>query len=136
MRSITVDLGERSYPIYIGSGLLQSIGERCTEAGFAQRSPLLVVSDTEVAPRYLEQVETSLRSSGYTVVSHVIQAGEASKSLAVYEEVITTAIQGGLDRSSAVLALGGSRWRSGRLRCCILYAGNRVHADSNDHTRP
>lgn len=33
MRSITVDLGERSYPIYIGSGLLQSIGERCTEAG-------------------------------------------------------------------------------------------------------
>lgn len=36
MRSITVDLGERSYPIYIGSGLLQSIGERCTEAGFAQ----------------------------------------------------------------------------------------------------
>lgn len=107
MRSITVDLGERSYPIYIGSGLLQSIGERCTEAGFAQRSPLLVVSDTEVAPRYLEQVETSLRSSGYTVVSHVIQAGEASKSLAVYEEVITTAIQGGLDRSSAVLALGG-----------------------------
>ncbi|MEK3878571.1 3-dehydroquinate synthase [Paenibacillus sp. FSL M7-0420] len=107
MRSITVDLGERSYPIYIGSGLLQSIGERCTEAGFAQRSPLLVVSDTEVAPRYLEQVETSLRSSGYTVVSHVIQAGEASKSLAVYEEVISTAIQGGLDRSSAVLALGG-----------------------------
>lgn len=59
MRSITVDLGERSYPIYIGSGLLQSIGERCTEAGFALRSPLLVVSDTEVAPRYLEQVETS-----------------------------------------------------------------------------
>lgn len=137
MRSITVDLGERSYPIYIGSGLLQSIGERCTEAGFAQRSPLLVVSDTEVAPRYLEQVETSLRSSGYTVVSHVIQAGEASKSLAVYEEVITTAIQGGLDRRlSRAGAWRGSRWRSGRLRCCILYAGNRVHADSNDHTRP
>ncbi|NOU78642.1 3-dehydroquinate synthase [Paenibacillus sp. LMG 31459] len=107
MRSITVALGERSYPIYIGSGLLQNIGERCIEAGFPQRSPLLVVTDSEVAPRYLNQVEASLRGSGYTVVSHVIQAGEASKSLAVYEEVITTAIQGGLDRSSAVLALGG-----------------------------
>ncbi|KHL94365.1 3-dehydroquinate synthase [Paenibacillus sp. IHB B 3415] len=107
MRSITVALGERSYPIYIGSGLLQNIGELCIEAGFPQRSPLLVVTDSEVAPRYLNQVEASLRGSGYTVVSHVIQAGEASKSLAVYEEVITTAIQGGLDRSSAVLALGG-----------------------------
>lgn len=107
MRSITVDLGERSYPIYIGSGLLQSIGERCTEAGFPQRSPLLLVSDSEVAPRYLDTVEASLRASGYKVVSHIIPAGEASKSLAVYEEVVTTAIQGGLDRSSAVLALGG-----------------------------
>ncbi|MDF9840317.1 MULTISPECIES: 3-dehydroquinate synthase [unclassified Paenibacillus] len=107
MRSITVDLGERSYPILIGSGLLQGIGERCREAGLPQRSPLLVVSDSEVAPRYLSVVEASLRGQGYTVVSHVIPSGEASKSLAVYEEVITTAIQAGLDRSSAVLALGG-----------------------------
>lgn len=107
MRSITVALGERSYPIYIGSGLLQNTGERCIEAGFPQRSPLLLVSDSEVAPLYLDKVAASLRGSGYTVVSHIIQAGEASKSLAVYEEVITTAIQGGLDRSSAVLALGG-----------------------------
>lgn len=107
MRSITVDLGERSYPIHIGSGLLEHTGEYCKQAGFAQHSPLLVVSDSEVAPRYLAKVETSLHSSGYTVVSHVIPAGEASKSLAVYEEVVTTAIQAGLDRSSAVLALGG-----------------------------
>lgn len=107
MRSITVDLGERSYPIHIGSGLLEHTGEHCMEAGFAKHSPLLVVSDSEVAPRYLAKVEASLRSSGYTVVSHILPAGEASKSLAVYEEVVTTAIQAGLDRSSAVLALGG-----------------------------
>lgn len=107
MRSITVDLGERSYPIHIGSGLLRKIGERCREAGIPLRSPLLVVSDSEVAPRYLAEVEASLHEQGFSVVSHVIPAGEASKSLAVYEEVITTAIQAGLDRSSAVLALGG-----------------------------
>ncbi|WP_019909978.1 3-dehydroquinate synthase [Paenibacillus sp. HW567] len=107
MRSITVSLGERSYPIHIGSGLLREIGGRCVEAGFPLRSPILVVSDSEVGPRYLPMVEASLRERGYTVVSHVIPAGEASKSLAVYEEVITTAIQAGLDRSSAVLALGG-----------------------------
>lgn len=107
MRTITVDLGERSYPIHIGSGLLRNVGERCEEAGFPQLSPLLVVSDTEVAPRFLPEVEASLQERGYTVVSHIIEAGEASKSLAVYQEVITTAIQAGLDRSSAVLALGG-----------------------------
>ncbi|WP_342561811.1 3-dehydroquinate synthase [Paenibacillus sp. FSL R7-0345] len=107
MRSITVDLGERSYPILIGSGLLKTIGSRCQDAGYPLRSPLLVVSDSEVAPRYLGVVEASLRGQGYTVVSHVIPSGEASKSLAVYEQVITTAIQAGLDRSSAVLALGG-----------------------------
>ncbi|WP_379162353.1 3-dehydroquinate synthase [Paenibacillus sp. sgz5001063] len=107
VRSIKVDLGERSYPIYIGSGLLHDIGQQCVLAGFPVRSPLLVVSDSEVAPRYLPVVEAALQEHGYSVVSHVIEAGEASKSLAVYEEVITTAIQAGLDRSSAVLALGG-----------------------------
>lgn len=107
MRSIRVDLGDRSYPIHIGSGLLQNIGERCVEAGFPVRSSLLVVSDSEVAPRYLPALEAALQQKGYTVFSHVIPAGEASKSLTVYEEVMTTAIQAGLDRHSAVLALGG-----------------------------
>ncbi|WP_151734480.1 3-dehydroquinate synthase [Paenibacillus tengchongensis] len=106
-RSITVELGERSYPILIGSGLLQQIGGLCREVGYPQRSPLLVVSDSEVAPLYLAAVEASLTAAGYTVVSHVFPSGEASKSLTVYEEVMTTAIQGGLDRRSAVLALGG-----------------------------
>lgn len=107
MRTINVDLGERSYPIYIGSGLLKDIARYCNEAGYSVRSPLLVVSDSEVAPRYYPALEEALQSQGYTVVSHVIQAGEASKSLTVYEEVMTTAIQAGLDRNSAVLALGG-----------------------------
>lgn len=107
MRMINVELGERSYPIYIGTGLLPGIGERCQEAGYPLHSPLMVVSDSEVAPLYLPTVEASLRDQGYTVVSHIIPAGEASKSLTVYEEVITTAIQAGLDRNSAVLALGG-----------------------------
>jgi 3-dehydroquinate synthase len=107
MRTINVDLGDRSYPILIGSGLLKDIAHYCAKAGFSERSPLLVVSDSEVAPRYLPALEEALRSHGYTVVSHIMPAGEASKSLTVYEEVMTTAIQAGLDRNSAVLALGG-----------------------------
>lgn len=107
MRRITVDLGDRSYPIVIGTGLLKNIAGLCGEAGFPVRSPLLVVSDSSVAPLYLEGVKAGLAKGGYKVVSHVIPAGEASKSLAVYDEVMTTAISAGLDRNSAVLALGG-----------------------------
>lgn len=107
VRQITVELGERSYPIYIGSGLLGELGARCKEAGYPQRSPLLIVSDSEVAPRFLAAAEKSLADQGYKTVSHVIPAGEASKSLAMYEAVVTTAIEAGLDRRSAVLALGG-----------------------------
>lgn len=107
MRTVTVQLEDRTYPIYIGGGLLQRTGGLCTEAGFPAGSPLLVVSDSTVAPLYLETVERSLTEQGYRVVSHIIPSGEASKSLAVYEEVMSTAIRGGLDRRSAVLALGG-----------------------------
>ncbi|WP_025702824.1 3-dehydroquinate synthase family protein, partial [Paenibacillus forsythiae] len=107
MRRIQVDLGERSYPIVIGSGILEGIAGLCGEAGFPVRSPLLIVSDSEVAPLYLSDLESRLKAGGYTAVSHVIPSGEASKSLTVYEEVMTTAISAGLDRSSAVLALGG-----------------------------
>ncbi|AIQ13505.1 3-dehydroquinate synthase [Paenibacillus durus] len=107
MRRIQVDLGNRSYPIVIGSGILEGIAGLCAEAGFPVRSPLLIVSDSAVAPLYLANLESRLKAGGYTVVSHVIPSGEASKSLTVYEEVMTTAISAGLDRSSAVLALGG-----------------------------
>lgn len=72
MRTINVDLGDRSYPIHIGSGLLQNIGQYCAEAGLSTRSPLLVVSDSEVAPLYLPSLEEALRQQGYTVVSHIM----------------------------------------------------------------
>ncbi|AIQ64628.1 3-dehydroquinate synthase [Paenibacillus stellifer] len=107
MRRIQVSLGERSYPIVIGSGLLDGIAELCGEAGFPVRSSLLVVSDNSVAPLYLDGLTAKLEEGGYKVVTHIIPAGEASKSLTVYEEVMTTAIKAGLDRHSAVLALGG-----------------------------
>lgn len=107
MRTLQVELGERSYPIYIGSGLLEKIGELSLEHGISAKSPHLIVTDERVAPHYLQMVEDRMAEAGFTTVSHVVPAGETSKSLAVYEQVMTTAIQGKLDRSSAVFALGG-----------------------------
>lgn len=107
MRTLQVDLGERSYPIYIGGGLLEQAGEYFEKHGLTKKSPVLIVTDTNVAPLYLNKVEEALSTSGYTVVSKIVKSGEKSKSLQVYEEVITSAIEGGLDRRSVVVALGG-----------------------------
>lgn len=107
MRTVQVELEERSYPIYIGTGLLSRAAELFDNHGITAKSPLLIVTDDQVAPLYLSQLENSLQAGGYRSVSHIIQNGERSKSLEVYEQVMTTAIQAGLDRSSAVVALGG-----------------------------
>ncbi|MGG6309584.1 3-dehydroquinate synthase [Paenibacillus macerans] len=107
MRTLRVDLGERSYPIYIGSGLLGKAGEFFEQHKLTAKSPVLIVTDEHVAPKYLATVEASLHAKGYRTVSKVVKAGEKSKSLDVYEEVMTAAIEGGLDRRSAVVALGG-----------------------------
>ncbi|WP_283652244.1 MULTISPECIES: 3-dehydroquinate synthase [unclassified Paenibacillus] len=107
MSTLTVQLGERSYPIHIGRGLLHRAGELLSERGIAQKSPLLIVSDEHTARFYLATLESNLQAAGYKTVSNVVKPGEKSKSLAVYEQVITAAIEGGLDRNSAVIALGG-----------------------------
>lgn len=104
---LTVELGERSYPIVIGGGLLDRASEYLREVGVPDKSPLMIVTDDNVAPLYLEKLESALTKGGYRVVSAVVPAGEATKSLSVYNDLVTQAIEAGLDRSSAILALGG-----------------------------
>ncbi|UHA76227.1 3-dehydroquinate synthase [Paenibacillus sp. 481] len=104
---LTVQLGERSYPIWIGSGLLNRIGEAFALLNISNSSPLLIITDSHVAPRYLNTAVEALREAGYRVFEHVIPAGESSKSLGVFEECVTAALQAGLDRKSTIIALGG-----------------------------
>jgi len=104
---LTVELGDRSYPIYIGEGLLAESGAYMRRHGFREGSPMLVVTDDAIAPLHLRAVTESLRGAGYTVAEHIVPSGEKSKSLEVYESIVTTALEAGLDRNSAVVALGG-----------------------------
>ncbi|NMO96976.1 3-dehydroquinate synthase [Paenibacillus lemnae] len=107
MRTLKVELGERSYPIYIGRNLLQHTGAMSAECGISRKSRHLIVTDESVAPHYLKKVKDSLESAGFQVAAHIVPSGESSKSLNVYEEVMTTAISSKLDRNSSVFALGG-----------------------------
>lgn len=104
---LIVDLGERSYPIVIGEGVLQKTGALLLEAGISTSSKLLIVTDEHVAAHYLEPLRDVLAKAGYHTTASVIAAGEQSKSLAVYDRIMTEAIEAGLDRKSAILALGG-----------------------------
>ncbi|SDR83844.1 3-dehydroquinate synthase [Paenibacillaceae bacterium GAS479] len=107
MRELTVNLEERSYPIYIGEGLLSRAGDLLLKHGLSTKSPLLIVTDDGVGPLYLNLLTSTLEASGFNPVSFVVPAGEQSKSLDVFQSIITKALEAGLDRKSAVIALGG-----------------------------
>lgn len=107
MRELTVRLGERSYPIYIGEGLLRHAAHYLDKHGIGRQSPLLIVTDEQVGRLYLKPLEENLQEAGYRTVSAVVPAGEQAKSLAEFEKLITAALEAGLDRKSAIVALGG-----------------------------
>jgi len=106
-KTLQVELGERSYPIHIGEGLLRQTASFLQQVGITPSRSLLIVTDDNVAPLLLDPLLHHLKTAGYPVCSVVIGAGERSKSLSVYERVMTKAIEAGLDRKSAILALGG-----------------------------
>jgi 3-dehydroquinate synthase len=107
MMELNVDLGERSYPIYIGEGIIDRIGFLFDKHAFGKGSPLLIVTDEHVARHHLQRVEAQLQKAGYKLGTYVAKSGEKSKSLAVLEDIVGVALDAGLDRKSAIIALGG-----------------------------
>lgn len=96
---------EVSYDVRIGSGVFDSLGESIRTVSDA--FTVLILSDSHVAPLYLERAKTSLKEAGFRVTAITIPAGEASKSLKCVEEIWEAMAQAGLGRDCAVLALGG-----------------------------
>lgn len=108
MKTLTVTLDEqRSYPIYIGSGLYEQLPLLMQEVGVRTDQKLMVITDSHVAPLYAGQVKQALDEAGYTVGMAVVPAGEPSKNLQQLEKLIGDCLQVGLDRRSIILALGG-----------------------------
>ncbi len=105
VRTVEVSLGERSYPIIIGSGVLDSLGQRLAELCPSPRAA--VISDDNVAPHYAERVLSSLTGAGYTTSLMVVRAGEQSKSLAMASGLYGDLAKAGIERSSPLVSLGG-----------------------------
>ncbi|MCK5862039.1 MAG: iron-containing alcohol dehydrogenase, partial [Candidatus Hydrogenedentes bacterium] len=104
-QKIHVPLGERCYDIHIGRDILPLVGEELQQAGI--KGVIGLVTDMNVAPLYADRVRTIIEQAGYRCVLHVMPAGESSKQLTRIEEICGAMLSGGLDRASALVALGG-----------------------------
>ena len=86
----------RAYEVTIGRGLLASVGQ--TAAGLWKGRTAAVVSDTHVAPLYLDQVKASLEGAGFQVHPFVFPAGEEHKNGATYLNLLAFLAQAHLTR--------------------------------------
>ncbi|OEH85974.1 3-dehydroquinate synthase [Desulfuribacillus stibiiarsenatis] len=96
-----------SYHISFGSGLLQSIGQCITDLFDFLPTKVIVLSDDKVAPLYGQTVCTSVQTVVPDTKIFVVQHGEQSKSLTVYDQVVGYMLENNFDRKSLVIALGG-----------------------------
>jgi len=105
MNTVIVNLAEKSYPIYISTDGWNDLCKVIVEK--RKTHSCLILSDENVQPLYGESLLSVLESFDAKVYTTSISAGENSKSLNVFETVITKALQMGLNRNSAIIALGG-----------------------------
>lgn len=104
-RVITVDLGDRSYEIYVGFGLIEEIGTLISD--LLQLPRVFVVTDTNVGKTHLEPVRENLESSRIEVISYSVPAGEKSKSFESLQGLLNHLLEHQAERSDLVIALGG-----------------------------
>lgn len=102
METLRVELGSRGYPILIGEGLL---GQRALFEQYVAARDILVVSNTVVAPLYLEALQTSLQPR--RVVTTILPDGESHKTLANVARLLDVLVANRFGRDCAVVALGG-----------------------------
>jgi 3-dehydroquinate synthase len=103
--AIKVALGDRSYDIVIGRGLIASLGARV--AALRPRAKAAVVTDENVARHHLAAVEAALAGAGMAASRVIVPDGEGSKSFRVFEQVCEAVIAARIERGDLVVALGG-----------------------------
>jgi 3-dehydroquinate synthase len=103
--TVRVSLAERSYDIRIARGTLQEVGATLGRLGLSDK--VGIVTDRNVARRYLARVVKSVRAAGLRAVPIVLPAGERSKTLRSVSNILDELIRARFERRSALVALGG-----------------------------
>jgi len=105
VESIRVGLDERSYSVHIGSSILSGLGAKCQSLHL--KGSAAIITNTTVAPLYLDQAKAALESSGYAVKEILLPDGEEYKNSATMDLIYDELISAGLDRGAFIVALGG-----------------------------
>lgn len=102
MQTLTVALGERSYPIFVGSNLLS---RNDLYSPHIHGKQVCIVTNETVAPIYLDHLKSSLNLFQVSVV--VLPDGEAHKNLTTLNEIFTSLLAEKHNRTTTLIALGG-----------------------------
>ncbi|MGO4572252.1 3-dehydroquinate synthase [Microvirga sp. 2TAF3] len=102
--TVPVPLGDRSYEILVGRGLLEGAGARIAALGARAAA---IVTDEHVGPLYAETLVEALRRQGLRTVVITLPPGEATKSYASLEQVCDAVLEAKIERGDLVVALGG-----------------------------
>jgi len=105
LKRMVVGLGERSYPIWIGGGILSRLPQALQELSFP--SKVAIVTNPKVHSLYGEAVAASLQAAGYEHHLILIPDGEEHKTWTTLQKIYDGLIAHGFDRKSGLIALGG-----------------------------
>lgn len=104
MQTLKVELGDRSYPIHIGQSLLERPDLILPHL---KRKQVSVVTNTTVAPLYLDKLSASLRASGVSVLPIILPDGEIYKNGETLNTIYDALLEHRCERNTTVIALGG-----------------------------
>lgn len=103
MQTLYVELGERRYPIFIGSDL----DPQALLAPYIQGKQVMIVSNTTVAPLYLQRYQTAIEALDKRVATCILPDGEKYKDSQHLNLIFDALLEAGFNRDCTVLALGG-----------------------------
>ncbi len=104
MKTINVN-ASKNYDVVIGNGILSQLGERCVSLLGKRRA--VIVTDSNVAPLWLDEAKQSLCNAGIDTVEFVFPAGEESKCKETLFELLEFMAESRLTRSDFAVAMGG-----------------------------
>ena len=102
MKTLTVNLGDRSYPIYIGVELLKNLA---LIQKHIQTKAICIVSNTTVSKLYLSELKKSLND--YRMIEVILEDGEQFKNTDSLNQIYTALLNNQFNRDSTIIALGG-----------------------------
>jgi 3-dehydroquinate synthase len=104
IHTLEVSLGDRTYPIHIGNGLIDRAELILPHL---KRKQIAIVSNTTVAPLYMEKLAAPLRHAGVSIIEIILPDGEAYKNSDTLNLIYDELLKNRCERSTTLIALGG-----------------------------